>query len=225
MQSNQQHFSNMNNFLINGLLTLNLNSVFQHPNISFKTTETLSNLATENQTIISTSPHEQTTIVTKLSHLQEQPCNQQTFFRHLRTGNHWNKQLHRPNFLLKPFFQTPEQRCFVTTRFRIDVTVQNYLYHRRQSDIPNSVLQFYHPMLKRTEYKIAGWENYPPRIISNLHNADAITFMYHVISSFFERHKSLKFQLFSAPLLHPKFIQNQYCHVKLNMLPRIDHVQ
>jgi len=49
--------------------------------------------------------------------------------------------------------------------------------------------------------------------------------MFYVISSFFERHKRLKFQIFSAPLLHPKFIQNQYCYVKFNMLPRIDNVQ
>ena len=215
----------MNTFLLNALLTLNLNSVFQHPNISLKTNETLSALAEANQTIVSVPLQEQTTIVTKLSDLPEQPCNQQTFVKHLRTSNHWNKQLHRPKFLLKPFFQTPEQRCFVTTRFRIDLTVQNYLQHRQESEIPNSVLQFYHPLLKRAEYKIAGWEKHPPRIISSLHNADAITFMYHAISSFFERHESRKFQLFSAPLPHPKFIQNQYCHVKLNMLSRIDHVQ
>jgi len=215
----------MNTFLINALLTLNLNSVFQHPNISLKTTETLSSLAEANQTIVSIPLHEQTTIVTELSDLPEQPCNQQTFFEQLRTQDHWNKQIHRPKFLLKPFFQTPEHRCFVTTRFRIDLTAQNYLYHRCKSDIPNSVLQFYHPLLTRAEYKIAGWEKHPPRMISSLHNADAITFMHHVISSFFERHESLKFQLFSSPLPHPKFIQNQYCHVKLNMLPRIDHVQ
>ena len=193
----------MNPFLVNALLTLNINSVFQHPNISLKTTETLSTLAAANQTIVSIPPHEQTTIITKLSNLPEQPCNQQTFFRHLRTSNHWNKKLHKPNFLLKPFFQSPEQQCFVTTRFRIDFTVQNHLYHRRQSEIPNSVLQFYHPISKRNEFKIAGWKNHPPRVISSLHNADAITFAYHVISSFFERHESLKFQLFSAPLPHP----------------------
>ena len=204
---------------------LNLNSVFQNPNISLETNEMLTALTATNQTLVSVPPSEQTTIITKLSDLPEQPCNQQTFFRHLRNSNHWNKKLHRPNFLLKPFFQSPEQRCFVTTKFRIDFTIQNYLYHRRQSEIPNSVLQFYHPISKRNKFKIAGWKNHPPRTISSLHNADAITFAYHVISSFFERHESLKFQLFSAPLPHPKFIQNQYCHVKLNMLPRIDHVQ
>ena len=204
---------------------LNLNSVFQNPNISLETNKMLTALTAANQTIVSVPPSEQTTIITKLSDLPEQPCNQQTFFRHLRNSNHWNKKLHRPNFLLKPFFQSPEQRCFVTTKFRIDFTIQNYLYHRRQSEIPNSVLQFYHPISKRNKFKIAGWKNHPPRTISSLHNADAITFAYHVISSFFERHESLKFQLFSAPLPHPKFIQNQYCHVKLNMLPRIDHVQ
>jgi len=72
---------------------------------------------------------------------------------------------------------------------------------------------------------MAGWEDHPTRSISNINNADAITFMFYVISSFFERHKRLKFQIFSAPLLHPKFIQNQYCYVKFNMLPRIDNVQ
>jgi len=215
----------MNNFILNALLTINLNSVFQNPNISVETAENLRNFEIKNQSIIPTPPYKRTIIVTKLSDLQEQPCNQQTFFRHLSTGSHWHKRLHKPNFLLRPFFQTPEQRCFVTSRFYVDLAVQNNLFHQIQSNIPNSVLQFYHPILRQTEYKIAGWENHPPRIISNIHNADAITFMFHVISSFFERHESLKFQIFSAPLPHQKFIQNQYCYVKLSMLPRIDNVQ
>jgi len=215
----------MNNFILNALLTINLNSVFRNPNISFETTERLRNFERENQSIIPTPPHQRMTIVTKLSDLQEQPCNQQTFFRRLHSDSHWNECLHTPNFLLRPFFQTPEQRCFVTSRFYIDLAVQNNLVHRSQSNIPNSVLQFYHPILTKTEYKIAGWEKHPPRSISNINNADAITFMFHVISSFFERHERLKFQIFSAPLPHPKFIQNQYCHVRLNMLPRIDNVQ
>jgi len=65
----------------------------------------LTALTAANQTIVSVPPPEQTTIITKLSDLPEQPCNQQTFFRHLRTSNHWNKKLHRPNFLLKLFFK------------------------------------------------------------------------------------------------------------------------
>jgi len=97
--------------------------------------------------------------------------------------------------------------------------------HRTQSSIPNSVLQFYHPILRKTEYKIAGWENHPPRIISKTRNAGAITFIFHILSSFFERHESIKFQLFSAPLPPQKFIQDQYCHVKLAMLSRIKRVQ
>jgi len=215
----------MNNFILNALLTINLNSVFQNPNILFETTEKLRNFEIKNQSIIPTPPHKRTTIVTKLSDLQEQPCNQQAFFRHLNTSSHWHKRLHNPNFLLRPFFQTPEQRCFVTSRLYVDLAVQNNLLHRSKSSIPNSVLQFYHPILIKTENKIVGWENHPPRIISKLHNADAITFIFHVISSFFERHESLKFQIFSASLPHPQFIQNQYCYVKLNMLPRIDNVQ
>ena len=115
----------MNNFILNALLTINLNSVFRNPNISFETTERLRNFETKNQSIIPTLPHQRTTIVTKLSDLQEQPCNQQTFFRRLRSDSHWNKRLHTPNFLLRPFFQTPEQRCFVTSRVYVDLAVQN----------------------------------------------------------------------------------------------------
>jgi len=215
----------MNNFILNALLTINLNSVFQNPNISVETAEKLRNFEIKSQSIIPTPPHKRTTIVTKLSDLHEQPCNQQTFFRHLSTDSHWHKRLHKPKFLLRPFFQTPDERCFVTSRFYVDLAVQNNLFHRTQSSIPNSVLQFYHPILRKTEYRIAGWENHQPRIISNIRNADAITFMFHVLSSFFERHESIKFQIFSAPLPPQKFIQNQYCHVKLNMLPRIKKVQ
>jgi len=87
----------------------------------------------------------------------------------------------------------PEQRCFVTSRFYVDLAVQNNLIHPSQSSIPNSALQFYHPILTKTEYKITGWKNHPPRSISNMNNADAITFMFHAISSFFERHERLKF--------------------------------
>jgi len=56
----------MNNFILNALLTINLNSVFQNPNISVKTAEKLRNLAIKNQSIIPTLPHKRTTIVTKL---------------------------------------------------------------------------------------------------------------------------------------------------------------
>ena len=215
----------MNNFILNALLTINLNSVFQNPNISGETTEKLRNFERQNQSIIITPPHKRMIIETKLSDLQEQPCNQQSFFRHLSMSSHWQKRLHKPNFLLQPSFQTPEERCFVTSRFHVDLSVQNNLIHRTQSSIPNSVLQFYHPILRKTEYKIAGWENHPPRIISKTRNAGAITFIFHILSSFFERHESIKFQLFSAPLPPQKFIQDQYCHVKLAMLSRIKRVQ
>jgi len=95
------------------------------------------------------------------------------------------------------------------------------IYHRRQNDIPNSGLQFYHPISKNNQFKITGWENHLTRVISSPHNADAITFMHHAISSFFVKHERLKFQLFLVPLPHPKLIQNQYCHVKLNTLQRL----
>ena len=71
----------MNNFILNALLTINLNSVFQNPNISVETTEKLRNFEIKKQSIIPTPPHKRTTIVTKLSDLHEQPCNQQTFFK------------------------------------------------------------------------------------------------------------------------------------------------
>ena len=215
----------MNNFILNALLTINLNSVFQNPNISGETTEKLRNFERQNQSIIITPPHKRMIIETKLSDLQEQPCNQQSFFRHLSMSSHWHKRLHKPNFLLQPFFQTPEERCFVTSRFHVDLSAQNNLFHRNQNSIPNSALQFYHPILRKKEYRIAGWENHPSRIISKTSNADAITFIFYILSSFFERHESIKFQLFSAPLPPQKFIQNQYCHVELAMLPRINSVQ
>jgi len=102
----------MNNFILNALLTINLNSVFRNPNISFETTEKLRNFETKNQSIIPTPPHQRTTIVTKLSDLQEQPCNQQTFFRRLLSDSHWNKRLHTPNFLLRPFFPNARTAMF-----------------------------------------------------------------------------------------------------------------
>ena len=169
-----------------------------------------------------TPPHQRTTIVTKLSDLREQPSNQQ-LFQTYTTVIGTNAYIHQISYC--DFFQTPEQRCLATNRFDVALAVQNNLAHQIQSSIPNSVLQFYHPILTNSEYKIAGWENHPPRSISNINNAGAITFMFYVISSFFfERHKRLKFQIFSAPLLHPKFIQNQHYYVKINMLPRIHNV-
>jgi len=83
----------MNNFLINTLRTFNLNSVFHNPNISLKTNAKLTALAASNQTLVPVPPHEQTTIITKLSDLPEQPYNPQIFFRHLRANNHWNKKI------------------------------------------------------------------------------------------------------------------------------------
>ena len=97
------NYLNMTNLILSALLTVNLNSVFRNPNISFETTEELRNFETKNQSIIPTPPHQRTIIVTKLSELQEQPCNQKTFFRRLRSDSHWNKRVHQPKFLLRPF--------------------------------------------------------------------------------------------------------------------------
>jgi len=41
----------MNNFILNALLTINLNSVFRNPIISFETTKRLRNFETKNQSI------------------------------------------------------------------------------------------------------------------------------------------------------------------------------
>jgi len=90
------------------------------------------------------------------------------FFRRLRSDSHGNKRLNTPNFLLRHFFRTPEQRCFATNRFYVHLDVQNNLIHQSQRSIPNSDLQFYYPILTKTEYKIAGWDNHPPWRISNL---------------------------------------------------------
>ena len=129
-------------------------------------------------------PHQRTTIVTKLSDLREQPSNQQIF----QTYTLRQSQEQTPTytkFLIATFFQTPEQRCFVTNRFYVDSAIQTNLAHQIQSSIPNSVSQFYHPIFTKSEYKIAGWENHPSRSISNINNAGAITFMFYEISSFF----------------------------------------
>jgi len=201
-------------FLINVLLKLSLKSVSTNANISGQVNETLNALTQANQTIVSV-----------LSDLPEQPCHQKAFFNHLRAPNLWNKRQHEPTFSLKPFYQSPEQRCFVTTKHYIDLSFRKTMQHRQRNTISNSVLQFNHPILRKAEFKIAGWEQRPPRILSNHNNADAITFMFYMISSFFEKYESLKFQIFSAPLPHPAFLENQYCHVKLNMLSRLQHVQ
>jgi len=57
----------MNNFILNALLTINLNSVFQDPNISGETTEKIQNFERKNQSIIVTPPYNRTTIATELS--------------------------------------------------------------------------------------------------------------------------------------------------------------
>ena len=178
-----------------------------------------------NRTIISVPFRDRKTIQTTVSALQAQPCNQQAFFNHLRARNHWNKRQHEPTFLLKPFFQSPEHRCFVTTRHKINLNTRNSLIRSQKTEIPNSVIQFHHSILIQTQFEIAGWNQQPPRFFSSIHHADAITFMFHVLSSFYERHERINFQLFSAPLPHPMFLENQYCYVPLNMLQRIYQIQ
>jgi len=66
------------------------------------------------------------------------------------------------------FFRTPERRCFATNRFYVDLAVQNILFHQSKSSIPNLDLQFYYPILTKTECKIEDWKNHPPCRISNL---------------------------------------------------------
>ena len=211
--------------LIIMLFSLAVTSAYQQQGISSQINTALSIFAKINRTIISVPFCDRKTIQTTVSALPAQPCNQQAFFNHLRTRNHWNKRQHEPTFLLKPFYQSPEHRCFVTTRHKINLNSRNFLIRRQKNEIPNSIIQFYHPILTQTEFEIAGWNQHPPRIFSIIHNADAITFMFHILSSFYERHERINFQLFSAPLPHPKYLENQYCYVPLNMLQRIHHVQ
>jgi len=215
----------MDIFLMNMLFNIAVISAYKQQGTSSQVNTALNIFTQANRTIVSVPFLDRKTIQTTVSALPAQPCNQRAFFNHLRARNHWNKRQHEPTFLLKPFHQSPEQRCFVTSRNKINLSSRQTLIRRQKSTIPNSIIQFLHPILTKTEFEIVGWNQHPPRTFSNIDNADAITFMFYVLSSFYERHERIHFQPCSAPLPQPMFLENQYRYVLLNMLPRIKHVQ
>jgi len=156
----------MDVFLMNMLFHLAVTSAYKQQGTSSQLNTALSIFAQANRTIVSVPFRDRKTIQTTVSALPAHPCNQQTFFNHLRARNHWNKRQHEPTFLLKPFYQSPEQRCFVTDRRKVDLSSKHTFIHPQKKTIPNSIIQFLYPILTKTEFEIAGWNQHPSRIFS-----------------------------------------------------------
>jgi len=100
-----------------------------------------STLTTINQVLTQVPENERRMSVSTLPDLQNQPCNQKSFYENLINGTFLNKRLHHPTFLLKPFYQSPEKRCFETIKIAQNLGNRRKLQHRH--NLPHSVSTYF----------------------------------------------------------------------------------
>lgn len=134
-----------------------------------------------------------------------------------------NKKLNHPTFLIKPFYQSPQDRCRVYYREDIDLGVQHTLSHR--TDIPNSVFDtylLYQAIIQQA--RITSLQDEPEVVIRFPHDADTILYSMYVLNTFFERHMSITFQLFTKPATSDLQQVIKPCYINLQGLPRLKSV-
>jgi len=106
--------------------------------------------------IISVPEGEQKMHVHHLPNIYNQPCNQQAFYTNLKYETFLHKHRHSPTFLLKPSYQSPEDRCF--SFFQQNRDLQGYSILSQQHESPHSILHFFSRLRNITPSK-----KYPKR--------------------------------------------------------------
>jgi len=140
--------------------------------------------------IISVPEEEQTMHVQQLPSIYNQPRNQQAFFENLKHETFLHKHRHSPTFLLKPSYQSPEDRCFSLFQRNRDLKGPSML--SQQHEYPHAILHFFLDYGTLDQIKSIPNEEQT----TNLHlifprDADVFLFIFYVVTSFYERHKSI----------------------------------
>ena len=93
------------------------------------------------QVIVAVPKAERKMHVLTIPELMNQPCNQKSFYENLVHNTFLNRKLHQPPFLIKPFYQSPQDRCRIYHREFVDLGISQTLSHR--TDISNFIFETY----------------------------------------------------------------------------------
>ena len=175
-------------------------------------------------TIISVPEEDQKMHVHHLPSIYNQPCNQHAFFNNLKHETFLHKQRHNPTFLLKPSYQSPEDRSF--SFFQQNRDLQGYSLLSQQHESPHSILHFL--LDYRTLHQVKNIPNADHTTNTQLifpRDADVFLYIFYIVTSFYERHKSIQYSLRTIPTVTNSTLKTQPCYVQLKDLPNITQVQ
>ena len=176
------------------------------------------------QVIVAVPKAERKMHVLTIPELMNQPCNQKSFYENLVHNTFLNCKLHQPPFLIKPFYQSPQDRCRIYHREFVDLGISQTLSHR--TDIPNSIFETY-LLMSRPGFTLtitSLTEGLNTQLVFP-RDADTILFSFYTLISFFERHTSVTYQLHTKPAdpgLHETI---KPCYIELHDLPRLKSVR
>ena len=120
---------------------------------------------------------------------------------------------------MKPFYQSPQERCHIPKKLFINLGDSSTLEHR--TDIPNSVFETYLLVARPGDiFKINNLQE-GPDTITFPRDADTILFSFHILASFFELHESITWQLYTQEATPPLDEAIKPCYVELKDLPGI----
>ena len=173
--------------------------------------------------IISVPEEEQKMHVHHLPSIYNQPCNQQAFYINLKHETFLHKHRHNPTFLLKPSYQSPENRCFTLFQQNRDLQGPSTL---SQYESPQAILHLF--LDYGTSHQVKNIPNEDHTKTTQLifpRDADVFIYIFYIITSFYERHTSIRYSLRTIPTVPDSALRTQPCYVKLTDLPNITHVQ
>jgi len=176
------------------------------------------------QVIVAVPKAERNMHVLTIPEVMNQPCNQESFYENLVHNTLLNRKLHRPSFRIKPFYQSPQDRCRIYYRQSVNLGISNTLSHR--TDIQNSVFETYLLFSSiGAEIKITSLMEEPNTILIFPRDADTILFTFYILNSFFERHTSITHQLHTKPA-NPRLQESiKPCYIELHDLPLLKSVR
>jgi len=177
-------------------------------------------LTTHQQVIISVPEEEQQLHVHRLPNIYNEACNQKSFYENLQHETFINKKRHNPTFLLKPTYQSPEDRCF--SFFQRNRDFQGPSILSQQNEPPQSILHF--SLDYATIHQVKNIPNEDHTHYTQLifpRDADVILFIFYVITSFYERHTSIQYFLSTIEATPDLALRTQPCYVMLSDIPKI----
>jgi len=178
--------------------------------------------------LVTVPPKERYTTNKTFSEMANTLCNQEDFYENLKQHTFFGKPRLQPSFLIKPYYQTPEDSCYRVTLSNRNLHFPNKLAHI--NDAANFRLDFLYEYAQVGQLKpISPRGDRPITHIKYPREAETFLFMYYILTSFYERYETLSYQLLTEPST-PNEIPTLRslttpCYVNISDLPRIRNVQ